>query len=157
MIPFLITVGAFALGYTVGKTKDTPEAGPKVGIELDEDIEALGESIEEVKQDLIKSEMSTMLWEIEQSEKSKSYLINKKDSYEVSHRIYENSTFPKWFGELGFNSKDDFKKCYLKGLKTNKGIRFTRIKNEAIERLTNGYKNEHGQELPNEFFGEVPF
>jgi len=59
------------------------------------------------------------------------------------------STFPKWFGEVGFKSKADFDKV----IKSGKGVRFDRLMARAKEDLTKGYNTAFGRVPPNEKFG----
>lgn len=54
------------------------------------------------------------------------------------------STFPEWFGELGFNSKADF----LKVMKRGEGVRFERLLKRAAEDIEKGYKTSFGDVPP---------
>lgn len=95
----------------------------------------------------VHNELDQMKWEIGQSEKSSSTLIN--DGFDrVSHRSFTPSTFPEFMRRAGINSKKDFSKV----IKSKKGIRFNRLKDEAISRLENGYQNQHGRDDPNKKF-----
>lgn len=96
----------------------------------------------------IGSMLNQMKFEIESSEKSSSVLIKKENSYEVSHRSFTASTFPKFMREAGINSKKDFSKV----LASKKGKRFNRLKVEAIDRLNNGFQNQHGFDDPSTEF-----
>lgn len=58
------------------------------------------------------------------------------------------SSFPKWFGELGFNSKKDF----IKVLNSKKGVRYDRLVNRAIDDLSTGYSSSYGRIPPSEEF-----
>lgn len=51
------------------------------------------------------------------------------------------STFPKWFGKLGFNSKKDF----MKVLNSKKGVRYDRLVKRAINDLSSGYSSSFGR------------
>lgn len=58
------------------------------------------------------------------------------------------STFPKWFGQLGFNSKKDF----LQVLNRKKGIKHDRLVNRAIEDLSEGHDSSFGRVPASEEF-----
>lgn len=91
----------------------------------------------------INQEINNMKWEISKSEKSSSSLINDEHG-RVSHRAYSESTFPDYMRKAGINSKNDFDSV----IKSGKGIRFNRVKSEAINRINNGYQNKHGFDMP---------
>ena len=58
------------------------------------------------------------------------------------------STFPKWFGETGFNSKKDF----MKVLNNKKGVRYDRLVNRAVSDLSSGYDTSFGRVPSSEKF-----
>jgi hypothetical protein len=96
---------------------------------------------------IISKELNNMAWEIKRSEAGSSTLV--KDEHDrVTHRAFTKSSFPKYMSEAGINSTKDF----LKVLSQKKGIRHDRLKNEAIKRLEQGYKNEHGFDVPSKEF-----
>jgi len=88
-----------------------------------------------------------MKWEIDKSTKSDSVLVMGERTGEA-HRAYTQSTFPAYMRESGISSTKDF----LKVLSQKKGVRFDRLKAEAITRLDKGYMNEHGFDPPNTEF-----
>jgi hypothetical protein len=94
---------------------------------------------------IIKSELGSMRYEVLNSEKSSSVLVRDEQTYAgFSHRAYSQSTFPEWMRKSGIGSTKDF----IQVLNQNKGVRYDRLKNVAIDRLNNGYKNNHGYALP---------
>lgn len=95
----------------------------------------------------ISQEISSMVHEVKSSQKSSSYLS--RDQYgTVTNRHYTASTFPKYFSSVGANSSSDFEKI----ANSKKGVRYDRIKTEAIDRLENGFKNSHGYNDPDAKF-----
>jgi hypothetical protein len=93
---------------------------------------------------MIKDELKSMSFEIKSSEKARSFLMPKENSYQFSHRVYIKSTFPSYLKETKINTTKDFNKV----LKSGKGKRFDRLKKVAIDRLEHGYENEHGRDMP---------
>lgn len=51
------------------------------------------------------------------------------------------STFPTWFGKVGFNSKKDF----MKVINSKKGTRYDRLVGRAIDDLSSGYSTSFGR------------
>lgn len=58
------------------------------------------------------------------------------------------STFPEWYGEIGFRNKDDFMRVFNK----KQGKRKDKLVNQAIEDLSEGYKTSFGPVPENQKF-----
>jgi len=96
---------------------------------------------------LIRKELKAMEWEVKHSEKGSSFLV--ADEHDrIYTRAHTKSTFPKYVQDSGAGSTKEF----LKVLSQKKGVRFDRIQKEAINRLENGYMNDHGYDEPNRNF-----
>lgn len=98
-------------------------------------------------QAIITKEMKSMAWEVKRSEAGRSTLVMGERTGEA-HRAYSKSTFPEYVQKAGINGTKDF----LKVLSQGKGLRYGRIKSEAIQRLEKGFMNEHGYDEPNKKF-----
>lgn len=96
---------------------------------------------------LIRSQLKGMAYEVKSSTAGSSALIH--DQYgRVSHRAFTPSTFPDYVQKSGAGSTKEF----LKILSSKKGLRYDRLKTTAIDRLENGYQNQHGYDIPNTKF-----
>jgi hypothetical protein len=90
----------------------------------------------------IDSMIDQMKYEIDQSEKSSSTLVFNKDG--SAHRAYTKSTFPEFLRQTKINTRKDF----MKVLASKKGVRYNRLKDEAVQRLNRGFQNDHGFDSP---------
>lgn len=96
---------------------------------------------------MIRNEIYNMAYEIEQSTKGTRGQVG----YGVDAvRTDTKSTFPKYLQEI-FKGNGTTKK-FLSAVKKGKGIVWTRIALEAINRLEHGYINDHGYDEPNKDF-----
>lgn len=89
--------------------------------------------------------LKEMKMEVNTAEAGKTVSVMKDlGSKGTSYKRYGvKSTFPKWFGRIGFNSKKDFNKVYNR----KSGERYQRLVRKAHKDLSQGYDTS---------FGEVP-
>jgi hypothetical protein len=114
---------------------------------------------------MIYDEIKNMEWEIRQSEKgtrSGSMVLNQEDGkgYLSYINTSTKSTFPKYLQDI-FGGSGTAQK-FIDAVKRGRGAIWDRIALEAISRLENGYKNQHGYDTPNKDFidtvkNPVPF
>ena len=99
-------------------------------------------------EDMISDEIAQIAYEIRQSEESRSLLLKDKDE-RVVERVVDKSTFPSYYAGLKARNRAAIEKA----AETKKGALYKRMKLLAVERLKNGYENNHsGQVIPdNEF------
>lgn len=107
---------------------------------------------------MIKDEIANMAWEIEKSEKGQRSIAvvkNKRDGEGMFNYINTStkSTFPTYLQRI-FNNKGTAKK-FLQAVSRGKGKVWDRIALEAIKRLEQGYKNQHGFDEPDKAFIDV--
>lgn len=99
---------------------------------------------------IIKNEIDNMLSEIKASDKGiRKQLGYGKDATFISTK----STFPKYLQKI-FNNQGTVKK-FEDVVKRGFGKVWDRIALIAIERLENGYRNEHGYDTPDREFLDV--
>lgn len=107
---------------------------------------------------MIKDEIENMKYEIEQSTKgqrSSLHLINPDDHQGYLKHIdtSSKSTFPDYLQGI-FNGQGTTQK-FLDAVKRGKGPVWDRIALVAIDRLENGYKNQHGYDEPSRDFKAI--
>ena len=91
--------------------------------------------------------MQNMIWELEQSTRGQRSGVG----YGVDYiDTSTKSTFPPYLQEI-FYGRGTVKK-FKAAVKRGKGVVFDRIALEAIDRLENGYSNEHGYVYPDQRF-----
>lgn len=104
----------------------------------------------DVAMSIIKAEINNMLYEIKSSQKgSRGQIGFGKDAI----RIDQKSTFPKYLQDI-FNGQGTTKK-FEDVVKRGFGKVWDRIALIAIDRLENGYRNEHGYDTPDKDFIDV--
>lgn len=99
---------------------------------------------------MVSERLAEMKEEIKGAEAGRTVTTMKERSYggHDFKRYGIKSTFPKWFGESGFNSKKDF----LKTINSKKGVRYDRLVNRAIDDLSRGYSTSFGRVPASEKF-----
>jgi hypothetical protein len=104
---------------------------------------------------MIRDEIDNMAYEIKSSvagQRSGKHIVNPEDGKGYFKYIdtSSKSTFPKYLQAI-FNNQGT-KEKFLKVVKQGRGKVWDRIALEAIDRLENGYQNEHGYDRPNKEF-----
>ena len=112
----------------------------------------------EVAMAMIKEEIKNMISEIEQSEKGSRAVVSVADQERgrgntKTFKVAQKSTFPEYLQHIFSGSGT--KQKFLRAAKRGKGKVWERIALEAISRLENGYKNQHGYDYPRRDFIEV--
>lgn len=107
---------------------------------------------------MIEDEIGNMAWEIEQSQAGRRGGVNiinpeDNDGYMKFINTTTKSTFPPYLQEIFYGNGT--KKKFLEAVARGKGEVYNRIVIKAIERLENGYQNQHGYDMPNEDFLEL--
>ena len=130
----------------------------QINIELNESIIPDRYLNNDVAMNMIKDEIKTMIWEINQSEKgtrSGVQVVNPENGQGYLKNIDTStkSTFPPYLQEI-FNNSGTAKK-FIASAKSGKGKVWERIAVEAIRRLENGYQNHHGYDMPNQDFIDI--
>ena len=95
----------------------------------------------------LRQELSTRETEVRQADRGMRG-VGYNDKREAVRNFGTKSTFPKFFGELGFKSKADF----VKTIKSRKGVRYERLVNDSIDSLLHGRSSSFGRIPPDEKF-----
>jgi hypothetical protein len=104
----------------------------------------------DVAMDMIRKEIDNMAQEIIKSEKgTRGQVGYGHDSVKYATK----STFPDYLQKV-FNNQGTTKK-FMTAVKRGKGITWDRIALEAIDRLENGYSNQHNRNTPDKEFIDV--
>jgi ribosomal protein L17 len=129
-----------------GESAETVQESTKAKVEPI-DIESLEGDGKIIADELIAQEIETMISEIQQSEAGKRSGV--LDDKGVNVNTSTKSTFPGYYSSIKAKNKADFEKA----AKSKKGAKYSRIRQEAINRLRDGYENIHsGPNMPsNEF------
>jgi hypothetical protein len=105
--------------------------------------------------DMIRAEMDNMAQEIKDSNKGQrsGFKDPTKMAGEDEVNTSSKSTFPEYLQDI-FNGSGTAQKFHS-AVKMGKGIVWSRIALAAIDRLENGYKNQHGYDEPSQEFMEL--
>lgn len=127
-------------------------------IERFNDLEVSNHYDNPIVKEFIDDEIGNMQWELQQSERGQRSgvtIVNPESGQGYSKYIntYTKSTFPKYLQAI-FGGKGTIKR-FESAVKSGKGKYYEKIRQEAVDRLLHGYKNEHGYDYPNKKFIEL--